>query len=644
LQARITTTMLSAFRTFAGTWPARIFFLILVVSFASWGVADVVRNVFTGSSGAVATVDGQDITPQQFMAEYQQNMRRAAERLQNPAQVPAALREQVARQALERLVTQAALSAAVHRMGVVAPDEAVRQAVFAMAEFQGPGGTFDRNMLLQVLSSNNITEARFTELVRQDVAQNQLLQTVGALAGEPPALLTDMVFRYMGERRRADLLSLPFAGRPLPAPPADAVLRRFYDNNPGRSTTPEYRHIKAVILSPDSIGRGLDLPDADLRAWFTQHRADYVAPEKRSIQVITTGSAQVAAALAAQWKAGAGWEAMQEAAKKAGATAVPLDDAAQAEMPSPELARAAFAARQGEVVGPIVEPLGTYVLRVSGITPARNPTFESLRETVRGKVAAERALDLIDARAQKLQDLFAGGAKIDEVPADLGATGAAGTLDAQGNTQDGSPAPIPAGKEARQAIIDAAFKTNPGDPIQPTEGPDHTWFAVAVDSVIKPARRPFGDVRSQVLADWQADQTRHTQEAEAARILGLVRSGQTLANAAWGSGLQVSRTAPLARGKPAAGVPAELSQTLFTLAPNEATMVETNAGFVVAQLAEIIPPDPKADSMGLTQAREGLGHALHDDYVQMYATALRDQAHPVVRPNVVQALIQQPGE
>ena len=635
--------MLASFRKIVNTWPARVLLLILVASFASWGVADVARNLVSGGSNTVATVRGHDITPQQFMAEFQTNLRRTTERMPDPAQLPPGLRVQVAQQTLQKMVTQQALAGEIARMGLVVPDDAVRQAVFAMQDFQGPDGKFNRNMLLQTLSSNNMSEAHFLDLVRQDIAQNQLLQTVGAGA-DPSRQLTGLVYGYFNEHRTADLLLLPFAGRPVPPPPAESVLRRAYDNNPARYTSAEYRHIKAVILSPDSIGRGLDVPEAELRAWFAQHKADYVSAEKRSVQVITSGSSSVAAALAKQWRAGAGWDAMQVAARAAGATAVPLDDATADQVPSPELARAAFAAAPNTVVGPISEPLGTYVLRVSAITPAKNPSFDSMRDTVHAKVAAERATDLIDARAQKMQDLFAGGAKIDEVPADLGATGAAGTLDAQGNTPDGTPAPIPAAADARQAIIDAAFKTNPGDAIQPTEGPSHTWFAVAVDTITKPARKPFEQVRAQVLADWRADQVHHAQETEAARILSLVKGGQSLVNAAWGSGLQVTHTGPLPRGKPAPGVPVELSQTLFTLHQGEATMVETNAGFVVAQLTGIIPPDPHGDTAGLTQARLGLARALHDDYVQMYATAVRDDAHPTIHPKVVQALIQQPGE
>jgi len=292
----------------------------------------------------------------------------------------------------------------------------------------------------------------------------------------------------------------------------------------------------------------------------------------------------------------------------------------------------------------VSEPFGVQVFRVTAVQPAKNPSIESLHDVLQAKVASEKALDLIDARAQKLQDLFAGGAKIDEVPADIGAIGAEGTLDAQGKTQDGTPAPLPAPPDIRQQIIDAAFKANPGDAIQPVEGPNHVWFAVAVDSITKPAKRPFELVQAQVLSDWQADQVHHRQEAEATHLLTLIKSGQTLKNAAWGSGLQVTRTPPLSRNKPLGTIPAELVQKLFTLKPGEGSMIETNTGFVVSQLAEIIVPDGKDDASGMSQAENGLASALHDDYLTIYAVALRQAAKPVLRPNVVMNLVQQPGE
>ena len=66
------------------------------------------------------------------------------------------------------------------------------------------------------------------------------------------------------------------------------------------------------------------------------------------------------------------------------------------------------------------------MVRVTAITPAKNPTEADLHDKIRETVGTEKAADLIDARAQKLQDLFAGGSHIDEVPADIGAVGVQG--------------------------------------------------------------------------------------------------------------------------------------------------------------------------------------------------------------------------
>ena len=203
------------------------------------------------------------------------------------------------------------------------------------------------------------------------------------------------------------------------------MLQRFYANNIKRYTAPEYRRIKAVILSPATIGRGLPVSAAEMHTWWLAHRSDFQAPEKRTLQVVTASTKPQAEKLAALWQSGAPWSAVEAAAKTEGATTADLTDTTKDGIPAPELADAAFAAPLNTVTGPVTEPLGFQVVRVTAITPARNPTEADMHDKIRESVGTEKAADLIDARAQKLQDLFAGGSHIDEVPGDIGAVGVA---------------------------------------------------------------------------------------------------------------------------------------------------------------------------------------------------------------------------
>jgi peptidyl-prolyl cis-trans isomerase D len=633
--------MLGTFRKLANTFVARVFFVLLAAAFVGWGVAG--RLSSGGDATAVATIEGHSITAQAFEQRFKDDLQQAAQRYPDPSQIPPQVRQQVAGETLERMITQQALEDEARRMGIVAPAQEITDEIRAMPAFKGISGNFDHAEYVQVLSQHNLTPQGFQSDIAMDVTKNQILHAVTAGA-HPSELLTNLVFSYVYEGRTADIVLFNFAGHTPPPAPTDAVLQRYADNNVARYTSPEYRRIKVVVLSPDSIGRTMTLSDADLRAWFELHKPEFQAPEKRSVQVVTAPTEAAAQALATQWKGGASWAAIQAAAPAQQATATELKNTTKAGIPAPELAAAAFSAPVNTVTGPIKEPLGYQVVVVTDITPAKNPSFADMRDTARKRLGEERAADLVDERAQKLQDLFAGGNRIDEVPADIGAAGAEGTLDAQGNTPDGGKAPLPAPDDVKALMIADAFKANKSDSGQLTEGPNHVWYAVAVQDIIKPAVKPFASIRAQVLADWQNDQVRHQVETDAAHLLSVVKGGQMITTAAWGSGHQVVRTPKLVRNHPVHGVPAELTQLIFTLKKGEATMVQTGEGFLVAQLAQIIKPDPKTQTADLADVLHGLGEALADDLLVSYGTAIKDQSKPGVNVSVYQKLVSPQGE
>jgi peptidyl-prolyl cis-trans isomerase D len=637
--------MLSFFRNLAGTWPARIFFMALAAAFVGWGVAN--RGVLSSMGGAgneVADVDGTPISPQVFTVAYKQAIENVSKRYGDPSKFPPELRRQVVEQTMQRLVAQEALNGHAKELGVATPDTAVASAISEMPAFQGISGKFERNAYLLALNNAGMTPDNFQEEVRKESTRNQILDalTAGAYASDA---LTNLIYTYAAEERRADIVTLPFSGRALPAAPADNVLQRYYANNIARYTAPEYRHVKLVVLSPATVGRTLTLTDADMHAWFNLHKSEWDFPETRDLEVITTASKDVAAQLAAKWRAGAPWAAMQEAAKAAKATAISLPKTDKAGVPTPELADAAFGAHPDTITGPISEALGFQLVHVFNVVPAKHASFDSLHDTIRDRLGAERAIELIDPRAQKLQDLFAGGSHIDEIPADLGAAGAEGTLDANGNALDGTPAPIPVAENVRKLLVADVFKASKNDAPQLTEGPDHVWYALAVQDIIKPAAKPFATVQAKVLADWQQDQIHHTQEQAAAKILAAVNGGQTLTNAAWGSGLAVTRTPPLQRrGAAPNGIPEAMVNALFGLKIGQATMAQGPDGFIVASLAEITVPDAKLHAPEMAELKTGLTKSIANDVISSYANGVQSGATVHVNDKMVQQFIQAPGE
>jgi peptidyl-prolyl cis-trans isomerase D len=631
--------MLSTFRRLADTWPARVLFLILVAAFGLWGIGDVVRNV--GHDTAVARVGGEPIQVPQVEQAYRRELAQVQQLTGNRGEVPALLRRSALDRAVNTLITQAALHQEVRREGLAAPDGAVRDAIYTMPAFKGANGQFDRARFEAVLQDNGLNEPGFIALMRGDVAQQQLLESVAAGAAAPD-LLARRVYAFQHESRVASVVTLPFAAAPAPPAPTDDDLHRFYANNPAQFSAPETRRIRVVVLSPDTIARGIEVSDADARAYYEQHEATFVTPEKRSVEVVVAPTQQEAEALAAQWKAGADWAAIQAASSAAGASAVALTDAPVTDFPDPALATAVFAAQPDTITGPEQASLGWQVFRVSNVTPGTNASFESVKDQVRAVVARLRAADQLDDKLSKLQDAVSAVSTLNDLPAGLGVAAVEGTLDAQGKTPAGEPAPLPGTPALRQAIVAAAFQAHQGDQPNLVEGPEGAWYAVEVEQITPSTPKPYDQVADQVRAGWTAQQQRHEQEAAAARLLSAVRSGGSLADAALVQGLRVEDTPPIPRGAaPPAGVPMELARAVFGTPKGKATMFEANEAFFVAVTKDVTAPDPATDPAGLAAVQDALNHQLDGDVQAAYVAAVRDRARPHINQPLLDSLAQQ---
>ncbi len=630
--------MLSFIRRHLGDWFSRILFGLLAIAFAGWGVGDMLRHL--GTDTAVAHVAGRSIGPTALASEFQNDMNRLSRELPNGQEPTAAMRKLVAMQAAQQLITEIALEAEIGRRGLIVPDAAVRQAVFSMPAFQGSNGAFDNAKFQQVLQSNDLTEARFIELMRRDLAQSQLLDPIAAGA-VAPRVLTATLFAYQYETRTATVVMLPFAAAPEPAAPDAAVLKRWWANNPKTFSTPEYRRIRVVVLSPDLLAKSVTVSEAALKSAYAEHQAEYNRPEKRSAEILLAPDQAKAAALAAQWRAGASWAEMQQAAKTEGATAVALDDALPAEFPDAALAKAVFSAPPGTVTGPVETPLGWHVIEVSAITPGANTSFADAKPALEAAAARQEAVSLVYDRMTKFEDAVAAEPTLGKIPADLGLVGVTGTLDAEGLTPEGRPAPLPGPPELQKAIIAAAFATAKDNLASVVQGPGQSYYALSVTDITPPHVQPFELVKAKVLADWAEHERRQEQNEMATRLMVAVNHGTPLADVAGKEGLKAETLPPTGRSSPAEGVPAELLEPLFSLKLHQATMVETKDGFVTAELAAIDVPTETSNPIGFKALQTELGRSIGTDLQQVFVSAVREQAHPRVNMHALEQIAQQ---
>ncbi len=622
--------MLTAIRNSLSHWIAKALFLLLIVSFAVWGIEDFVRG--GGADRSVATVAGEKVSLAEATDAYQREVSQLRRSFGGQFEPTEEVRRAIAEGTVARLVALRAISAEAAQRGVIVTDEALRATILAAPGFQGPDGRFSRLQFESFLRNNGLTEARFLDLLRADLARQQLVGSVRAGAVAPQALAR-AVHAFHAEQRVADLVELPFMAAPAPPEPTEAQLARFHENNADQFSAPEFRQFDLVLLSPEDVAREIRLSDRELREAYDERRAEFSTPERRQIAQAVVPDREAARAIAEAWRAGVDGAAIAAQAQAAGGSASELGLIDRSGLPLPELAGPAFAAPAGGVTDPVQSPFGWHVLRVAAVEPASERSFEAVKDELARIVALERAADQIYARANRIEDSIAEGIALTEVARRHELRLIQGTMDAEG--RDAAGTPIELGPGAGE-IITAVFEARIGDTSRLTETRDGVFYAVRVGAVTPPALRPLAEVEREVRAAWERAERRRAMEEQAAALLAETRSGRPLDEAARAAGWTPRRTEPFTRDARGAALPPQLAAALFALKRGEATMVEGMSGFLVAAVAEIMPG--AAEAPAIAERRQEIAEALAGDLEAQFVQALRDRADVRIVPNATRLI------
>jgi len=642
--------MITAMRRLAGTWFAKVLFVLLILSFAVWGIEDMLRNV--GRDNAVARVGSDAIEVEEAQDAARRELQRIQRQLQGRMEMDAPIRRAVAEQALEGLILDRVLRQEQARMGISVPDETVRDYIFQIPGFAGIDGRFSRDTFNNFLRQNELTEARFLDLLRTDLGRQQLSGAVRAGAAVPEALGSRLL-AWAQERRTATLVELPFAESPEPETPSQAQLARFHENNARQFSTPEYRDVALATLNAQRLMSEVEVSERDIEDAYAVHRARYETPEKREIFQALMQDEAAAQAIGARWRTEADFTAIEAATREAGGLATSLGLSARNELPLPALADAAFALAPGAVSAPVRSPFGWHVLRVGTIEAGAQRGIAEVREELRAEIQAERAADLAFERVNRVEDALAGGANLAEAARRYSLGYIETRMDAMGRAPDGREVILPIAAAVRAAVLRAIFAAERGAAPRLQEG-EWGFLAVEIRDIAPPALRPLETVRAQVEAGFIAAARRRWQEERAAALLAATRqgqtvagqtvagqtlAGQTLAAAAEIAGIAAEELGPFGReaggGNP---MPRDLLGPVFELRGMAATMIERPQAFALVQLLSVTAADVSSQAEALGALRAETGQAMAEDLEAQYQSALRARANVRINPRLVEQL------
>ncbi|HVO15383.1 MAG TPA: SurA N-terminal domain-containing protein [Alphaproteobacteria bacterium] len=618
--------MLQSIRNQAKSWVVFILFGLLILSFGIWGIADIFRPGVS-SKTTVASVGDIDISAQAYMNDLRRELSQIQRAQGMTIDLNQARQFGIASRVLRQMVNDALLTQGANDLGIGMSTATIAESIRTDRTFQNQTGRFDKSIYERILADSGLTEARYVALKRSDMAQGQLTGAVTAL-DRPPEFLVDKIYRYVAEKRVAELLQIADASMPEPADPDATALADFHKDNAKRFTAPEYRQVTAIIIRPEDIAPSIGIDDKALKEAYEERKADFETPEKRTIeQLLFTDQAKADTAYD-DLKRGYTFERVAKEVAGSESAILKLGTLTKKEVALPALADAAFKLGKGEISAPIKSDLGWHLVRVTDIEPGKSPTFDEVRDKLKATLQKERAVDAMVDLERKIEDQIGRGSTLDETATKLGLkVTKIAAVDNRGNDPVGKKVEgLPAGPEFLRQV----FEQNVKEDGLVTETQAGTLFVLRVDAITPSALRPLDGIKAEVTAAWKADQRHKAAEKKAAEIVAAVNGGKKLADIATEMKLKVTDTPALLRSgaEKEKDVPGALLPKLFTTKLGQAVSGPTSDGYIVAAVKEIKPADPKTDAEGVKSVREQVAQLMQSDLLAGLGAALRER-HPV---------------
>lgn len=514
--------MLNSMRTAAGSWVAKLFFVVLVVSFAGWGISGRIEGGF--GSNSVLKVGDTSVSMNEYRLAYDRQVsvlsQQYGQRLTRQQSTALGVDQRV----LSQLVADAVLDEQARRLGLGISTTRIADLTRQDPAFHGANGQFDRNQFDYVLRQVGMKPEEYMRNREQTAVRQQIVEATTDGMKVPNTFLKAVAL-YRGEDRTVEYITMPQSLVEPIEDPSPSTLQAWFDKNKKNYAAPEYRKIAYVRLEPQDIADPSAINDEQVKKDYDAHIKNYTTPEKRTIEQIVFKDDAAAKAGLASIEGGATFDDVAKSQSKTEAD-TKLGTLAKSEIPDQKIADAAFSLKVNEI-SPVVEgSFGPVLLRVTSITPEVVKPLSEVSDEIRKALALNEAnRDLLDVH-DAWEDARAGGATMQEAADKLKLkVVTVDAIDRNGEAPDGK---VIKGLPESEQLIKDAFESEKGIENDPITTKDEGFIYYEVQDV-KPAHdRTLDEVRSKVVADWKAQEAASRLGAKATEMEKKAKAGTSL--------------------------------------------------------------------------------------------------------------------
>lgn len=609
------------------TIGAIVLALFVLLIMASFAIADV-SSLSLGSgldSSTLAKAGSEEITDQDLSDAMQRRLAQVRE--QNPEAGYAQL-EGDFEPILQSLIDMKALQAFASKHGFVLSKRLIDAEIANLPGVRGLAGEVNDQSYQAFLARQQMTDSELRDLIGGTLLQRLLLTPAASNARVPIGMATPYASMLL-EERQGEIALVPLAPFARGLNPTDAQLQQFYSANRNRYMVPEQRVLRLARIRPEQAGN-VTATEPEIEAVYNANQNLYGAKDIRVISQAVVPDQNVAAQIAQRARGG---QSFVEAVKPAGLSAADVSVGQQtrqqfASLAGEQVARQAFDAAAGAIVGPVQSDLGWHVVKIESVERQPGRSLAQVRDEIAARIVAEKRSTALGQLIDRVQDAIDAGGSFQEVAesANLQVT-TTPPITASGVARGDSSYKFP---EELMPALRSGFELSPTDePVLDELAGGQDFVLVSPAEVIPAAPAPLASIRDRVRDDWIQRQASQRARAAAAAIASRAGGDISLADAARQGDTPLPPVQPVRarriqiseRGEQ---VPAPL-RVLFSIPQGKAQMGADpeGRGYFVVKVGKVIPGNALNQPRLITQVQSQFSEPLATEYAQQFLSAAK---------------------
>ena len=525
-------------------------------------------------------------------------------------------------QMINTLIDDRALAYEAKRLGFEATETEIAESVVHTLPPQlfKDGKLISKDLYAEVLQEQGMTIEQFEAENARQVIINQLRDMVAA-GVVVSSLEVEQEYRRRNEKAKVDYVMIPSAKYTAEAQAGDSELKAYFSQHRADYQLPEKRSLAVLVIDPDTIQNDIQPSEAELQNLYRVTLDKFQTPERVKVRHLllksdATNDAQVKAKiddLEKQLKNGADFAELAKKYSQDPGSATKggdLDWVVRGQTVK-EFEAAAFSLPLKQISQPVKTTYGYHILEVMEKQAARTIPFDEAKSDLIAQIRKQKVNDLL----QTAEDKAVGALRKDAAHPEKAAADAKAQIFRIASYAPGDPIPgVGVSKELDASLVGL----KKGEVSPPVVLPGNKIVVADVVDVVPARPAAFEDVESQIRAKLNSEKLQQLLARKGEELIAKAKAAGDLKKAAKEMGLEFKSPDEFTRSGAVEGVgSATTFADAFTkpvgtfLGPLSAqgnVAVAQVAGHVEPNMAEFaVQRDGIRDELRSSKAREREG-------------------------------------